>query len=440
MVLVSVQDGSVRVLKNFNESPPGRSRFSPDGRYIAYTFEQHPESWEEDIFVLALDGGRETPLVQNPADDGVLDWTPDGKGILFHSDRTGTAGVWWIQVIEGKSQGTPELLKPDVGQDFEPMGFTRNGLYYYGIQKQMKDVYITELDLVTGKLISSPVLATQRFVGSNYCAEWSTDGQQLLYLSHRAPGAWGARALCVRSTQSGEVRELFSRLNQLSWVRWSPDGRSLLAFARAPDGGFGTFRIDVQTGDFEHLVTPEIGWHAAWSLDGKAIFSYGFDTVTNRITIVLRDLQTGQEKELYSLIFGNSSYPASGLALSRDGRQLAFSVSEFGSKIIKVMPAAGGEVRELLRGDQSPLRFNPGTIAWAPDGRSMLFANPSSPRSSKTDLWQIPVHGGKPRKLELTAENMRDLSIHPNGRHIAFTAGQLKSEVWVMENFLPVTE
>jgi hypothetical protein len=32
---------------------------------------------------------------------------------------------------------------------------------------------------------------------------------------------------------------------------------------------------------------------------------------------------------------------------------------------------------------------------------------------------------------------MRDLCLHPDGRHIAFTAGQDTSEVWAMENFLP---
>jgi len=29
------------------------------------------------------------------------------------------------------------------------------------------------------------------------------------------------------------------------------------------------------------------------------------------------------------------------------------------------------------------------------------------------------------------------LAIHPDGRQIAFTAGEVKEEVWVMENFLP---
>jgi len=438
MVLVSVHDGSVRVLKNFGERGPGSSRFSPDGRYIAYTLQQHTESGEKDIFMLPLDGGREAPLVQDPANDVVLDWTPDGNGILFRSDRTGNMGAWWIQIIGGKSRGTSKLLKPDLGTDFIPMGFTQNGSYYYGIQKEMKDVYIAELDLETGKLISAPSLAAQRFAGSNYCPNWSADGQQLLYLSHRAPGTWGARTICVRSTESGEVRELFSRLNQVVWVRWSPDDRSLLAGAANPNDGYGIFRIDVQTGNFELLTTILIGWPAVWSRDGKAIFSYRSDSLTKRVPIVVWELKTGKEKELYSLTL-DSSYYQTGIALSPDGQQLAFAVSDSksGSKIINVMPSMGGEVRELLRGDNSLILHKSGTIAWTPDGRNVLFVRPTSPNSSKTELWLIPIQGGEPRKLELMAENMHDLCVHPDGRHIAFTAGQTKSEIWVMKNFLP---
>ena len=438
MVLISVGDGSVRVLKNLDERAPERPRFSPDGRYIAYAYPQRPESEEQDIFVLALDGGRETPLVQHPANDIHPDWTPDGNGILFFSNRTGTMGAWWIQVGEGRSQGTPELVKPDLGLALTPMGFTRNGSYYYGVRTEMNDVYIAELDLVTGKLIAAPSLATQRFVGSNERSDWSPDGRQLLYLSRRSPGAWGARALCVRSTESGEVRELGSKLNRVAWVRWSPDGRSLLANAQHPIGEFGRFRIDVQTGDFERIVSSVFGWPAAWSRDGKAIFYHRLNSATNRPSIIVRDLETGQERELHSLAKDASNY-AGGLAVSRDGRQLAFEVSESGSKIIKVVPAEGGEVRELLRGDGSLMPPAFGTIAWAPDGRSVLFAKRTSPGGLKTELWLIPVQGGEPRKLDLTAENMRDLSVHPDGRRIAFTAGQGRSEVWVMENFLPAS-
>jgi hypothetical protein len=36
-------------------------------------------------------------------------------------------------------------------------------------------------------------------------------------------------------------------------------------------------------------------------------------------------------------------------------------------------------------------------------------------------------------------DSVRSVSFHPDGKHVAFaaSAGKDKSEVWVMENFLP---
>jgi Tol biopolymer transport system component len=441
IALVSARDASVRLLKKFDDREPGRPRFSPDGRYIAYALQQAPKSGEYDIFVLALDGGREIPLVQHPAQDVYPDWTPDGKKILFLSNRTGTMGAWWIQVVEGHPQGTPELVKPDLGQDLAPMGFTRNGSYYYGVHTEMSDVYIAELDLATGKLISAPSAATQRFVGSNSKPDWSPDGRQLLFLSKRGAGYWGARAICVRSTESGEVRELASKLDRVPLARWSPDARSLLVVASHPTDGIGLFRIDVQTGDFVAVPRPpgSFGYLPAVSHDGKAWIYQGEIMEPKKYCVIARDLETGKNKELFC--FSDPAHFASRLTLSTDGSQLAFVMAadtEGQSTVLKVMPAAGGEARDLLRGVQIP--FCEAPIAWAPDGLSLLFARQPSPPDRKTELWLISVQGGEPRRLELASEGMSDVCIHPDGRHIAFTEVKNRDEVWVLENFLPAPQ
>ncbi len=114
-VLLSAADGSVRVLKTFEWVPGGgKVKFSPDGRYIAYDAPQQPDSDNRDIFLLAADGSHEIRVVEHPANDRMLGWTPDGNNILFASDRSGSMSAWLLRVVDGKPQGSPELVKQDI--------------------------------------------------------------------------------------------------------------------------------------------------------------------------------------------------------------------------------------------------------------------------------------------------------------------------------------
>lgn len=99
-----------------------------------------------------------------------------------------------------------------------------------------------------------------------------------------------------------------------------------------------------------------------------------------------------------------------------------------------IVPVAGGDARDVLRGAQLPW---PASLAWTPDSASVLFVKQPNPGDPKTELWVIAAQGGEPRKLDLAAPNMRELVVHPDGRRIAFTSGSDRTEVWVMENFLP---
>ena len=85
-------------------------------------------------------------------------------------------------------------------------------------------------------------------------------------------------------------------------------------------------------------------------------------------------------------------------------------------------------------------------LIWTPDGQKILFTvhrqDPAKPVNSDQtfELWQVSAAGGQPQKVGLAMERLRDLSLHPDGKRLAFAAGQSKPEVWVMENFLPANK
>src|SRR5262249_15685229 len=81
-----------------------------------------------------------------------------------------------------------------------------------------------------------------------------------------------------------------------------------------------------------------------------------------------------------------------------------------------------GVPRELLRAAPSEDFILAG---WHGDGRQLLvvrFTSVPDPASRKETLWRVPVDGRAPVNTGLTLEGLRDISVHPNGRHIAFNA------------------
>ncbi len=443
IVLVSVADGSTRVLKKLGKQHTRYMSLSPDGRYVVYELGEKHGSEERDIHLLATDGSIDVPLVEHPADDWAPFWTPDGKQIVFVSDRSGFRGVWMLDVDDGKPKGTPTLVK-EVGGKFVPMGFTQDGSLYYRAGHPASDVYVATLDFEAGKVLASPTKVSLRFEGSNFAPVWSPDGKYLAYASRRR--ALERYLLVIRSVETGEERNLslkplaMGAAHGTGAPQWSPDGRSILVTSNGK-GARGLFLVDVQTGDFTTIVQDELAaaeesypgrrW-PIFSKDGMQIY-YMSEHKSGQLIMAI-SLQTRRERELYR----TSSYIAR-LACSPDGQRLAFFESSQDGQpaVVKTIPASGGESRELFTLQKGQLLFWGVGISWTPDGRHVVVGGPRVP--DKTDeLWVIPATGGEQRKLNL-GHKVRQLSLHPDGRRIAFASHEPKggTEIWVLENFLP---
>jgi TolB protein len=87
------------------------SGWSPDGKSILV------HMWKKDytaqlawVYLLAADGSSEKELVGGSGVNEAPVWTPDGSGILFLSDRSGTFDLWKTSI-----DGVPTKVKADVG-------------------------------------------------------------------------------------------------------------------------------------------------------------------------------------------------------------------------------------------------------------------------------------------------------------------------------------
>jgi Tol biopolymer transport system component len=424
MMLVAVADGSAKLLMTAGKDISPGGAFSPDGQHIVW-------ATKEGLSLFELRTGTESLLIPDRLNPSVLGWAPDGKHILFSSERSGSADAWLIAVAGGKAQGEPVFVKKNWG--FLPMGFTRSGAFYYGVNNNVWDVQIAELDPAGGSVVSPPQPAFRR--GNTRAPAWSPDGRSLAVIVSRDP----SQAVIIRSLDTGEEREIQvgEWMIGMGGLHWTPDGKAVAVPASEAGKGENLIRIDVQTGQVTSLMPlPALGGWPRFDLsrDGHTIFYVRPPAPpdVNAGRLIARDLRSGRE----TVVVEKRGLYA-GVA-SPDGRRLLIAVGEDKSQVLLVMPAAGGEARELVRVDgEKEIPFW-GSPSWTPDGRSVAFLKGVKGKAGQWQLWRVPAEGGEQQRIGLiAARQLQGVRLHPDGRRVAINDVKVDLEVWVMENFLP---
>jgi len=378
-----------------------------------------------------------------------------------------------IPVVDGKPQGVPRLAKkgipwtPYLGPVRTPTG----GWAFYcrekGESKLVSSVYLGALDPDTGKLLNDPMPVSQPTTGRERAThpDFSRDGKYLAYYVSPAPEQppqglrYGPGNIVIQTLETGQEREM-TLSPELSargpFLRWVPDGRSIFVLGCIETGRRGIYRVDTETGKLDPAVLdpPELAmtdWrlhplgrkkgdgvaYGELSPDGKTLFFIRghFDPNAprgrqrTRLRVVARDLETGQEREIYRNPDG--VFDLLLFAVSPDGERV-FVTSK---TMLKIFPTAGGESRELLEVEkESSAHFGwtaltPFTAAWTADSRHLLFVKVDQGRS---ELWRISAEGGEPERLDALPAHLGNrivcLRIHPEGRQVAFHANRRVQE------------
>lgn len=87
---------------------------SPDGRHLAFSMREtdlEANRGRTDLWLMDLTSERPVArrVTQHPAADGSPRWAPDGSGMFFLSNRSGSSQVWFLPLAGGEAQPVTEL-------------------------------------------------------------------------------------------------------------------------------------------------------------------------------------------------------------------------------------------------------------------------------------------------------------------------------------------
>jgi len=402
IVLVSVEDGEKRKLT----SPPAgwagdwSPTVSPDGRTLA--FERMRNGPTSDIILARVsDGATSRQLTHDNRVILGLAWTPEGKAIVFSSNRAGEKTLWRIPA----SGGTPERL-PSVGPDVIYPAISRQGFRAAFVRNSSRTSF-WRLDL-SPEGLRRPAVRVVASTRDDNAPMISPDGNHIAFDSDRS----GSQEVWVSDSQGANAVQLTS----MGFARdpyWSPDGRNI-AFEGRPGERSLIFVISAGGGRPRQLNSEE-GYKPSWSRDGRWIYFFVRHAGTvqtwkvpveggNAIQVTKRGGGPGIE--------------------SVDGKYFYYHMT---SQELWKVPVEGGEETLVTREDVNFMNY------WALGAKGLYFAGEVE---DQPILKLFRFETGQSSQVAKLARDPRRLSLTSDGRWLLYDQmDRSESDIMLIENF-----
>lgn len=428
IVLHDLHTGRATVLAAGTRQRSGMApRISPDGRLVAYSWREG----EHDLHlrVLGTDTSATAPRVFRAAPATSiypLDWAPDGKRVLVALRRDQVAAptptsveLAWIILQTGAVQVLTTVndgflshaeLSPD-GRHVALSALPRPGAL---------DRYLYVLDAVSGTPTST--LAT---AGRRYRPIWTPGGDHLLFVDGlgESAGLWHVGvADGVFAGEPVRIRE------GLQGTPVAVTGDGTLVVGRHPDrGGNRVYLSDRRPASSDRVTVLE-GLGVSWSRDGRQLVMMRQTSGQTDMTLVVRDLATGQER----------SYHTPGLAmytpqwLPGDTHVVVVVGEPQGGRTVRAFHrldlATGTFTRLFPRDTPTHTRTNNGVLSL--DGRLLYLGRSEGEAQPVRDIVAVDLASGVERHVaSLSGAGggpVAGLALSPDGRTLAVTT-------WVRE-------
>ena len=263
-----------------------------------------------EIYVMDNDGGNPRRLTNNPDGDFQPSWSPDGKRIVFRSNRDGLMGPFgttsdiYVMDADGGNQqrltenpgggGSPSWSPDGERIAFESFKMDRGGGFLHF------DIYVMDADE------GNPQNLTNNNPDNDQHPSWSPDGKRIVFSSQREGhfiGDFGTTSDIYVMDANESNQQRLTKNRQYDWNPvWSPDGERI-AFESARKGDLQNLEIyvmDADGGNQQRLTENRVhDGSPSWSPDGERIaFESDRKRNSENFEIYVMDNDGGNQQKL----------------------------------------------------------------------------------------------------------------------------------------------
>lgn len=329
-------------------------------------------------------------------------FTPDGKGLIYSSNRSGATNLWYRSLKDNRSTQLTRGPGPEVWP-----GVSRSGRVVL-LEYESKDfLYLSPLDHATPKelLSHSPFL---------WMPSISPDGREVAVSRGEYNGAWHIWSV---PTSGGEPRALTSGRDPQIYGHFSHDGQWLVYFTSTPGAG-RVWRVPRSGGTAEPLTPAnEDASYGDLSPDGSKL---AYTKTEKRVDhVVIAPVGGGPERQL-------TQSPSTVARWSPDGQWLTFSPDRGYADGVFIARPDGSDLKRVTRTGGWPL--------WLPDGKRIAFRTLGEDGNQRVNF--VHLQDGKVSTLkgfEFGGDNM-PVDFSADGKVMAYTdTVTFSSEIWLLD-------
>lgn len=331
-------------------------QLSPDGKLVAFVLtavNKDSNKTNSDIWLIPSEGGEARQLTNSPKQDRHPRWSPDGKWILFESNRggefqiyrTGTEGTDVKQLTTIATEANQAIWSPDgksiafvsaVFPEFSEKTYQESNL----LNKQKLDA--RENSKVKARIITKLLY--------RHWDSWVDDKRQHIFVM--ALDGSATRDVTPGDRDAPPTSFTFSAGDDFAF---SPDGREL-AYTATPtpphseswSTNHDIYIVNLITGDREQLTTnPAADGYPQYSPDGRYIAyraqsTPGFEA--DRWQLILYDRSAHTRKSLTESFDSN----VGAMVWSADSKKLYFPAEEHARQPIWLVSIQGNDVTKIV--------------------------------------------------------------------------------------------